>query len=284
MLRYPMINAQIPHDHCAAGSGEGPSWPFQCRVRWGSENRTSNVGGEIVRCSYVGLVLFLISTISYDKLVFFSLGRHAELCAQSCKANDWVNPISLMSVTVWTASARPTLFFISIFFHPRLLYFILNLALEFSFFFFSLSPSFLLLGPPSPLTSYLFDTLCYLRVLFFVSKLKTVFYCTLDDGMRYCKSDWPGLCLFFCSQPLWVDLGFCLFQTFSNFTPPPHLPGSFLTPRFLDRLASHAVLRSCPEVHSFLTGINPEAVGDGRPCSEPPVILFIMVFPFCFAF
>eukprot|EP01086_Lenisia_limosa_P001770 TRINITY_DN1362_c0_g1_i1.p1 TRINITY_DN1362_c0_g1~~TRINITY_DN1362_c0_g1_i1.p1 ORF type:complete len:386 (-),score=123.78 TRINITY_DN1362_c0_g1_i1:10-1167(-) len=29
---------------------------------------------------------------------------------------------------------------------------------------------------------------------------------------------------------------------------------------FLDRLASHAVLRSCPEVHSFLTGINPEAL------------------------
>ena len=25
-----------------------------------------------------------------------------------------------------------------------------------------------------------------------------------SDGMRFCRSDWPGLCLFYCYQPLCV--------------------------------------------------------------------------------
>ena len=46
-------------------------------------------------------------------------------------------------------------------------------------------------------------------------------------GMRRCRSDWPGICLFFVINPRVlsanrVNLGF-LFHKFSNFTPPPPL-------------------------------------------------------------
>ena len=54
-------------------------------------------------------------------------------------------------------------------------------------------------------------------------------YCYIrwSDEMRCCRSDWPGLCLFCCYQPLCVISqqswfwAFFLFHQFSNFTPPP---------------------------------------------------------------
>ena len=44
--------------------------------------------------------------------------------------------------------------------------------------------------------------------------------------MRCCRSDWPGLCLFCCCQPIELIWGFglCLFHKFSNYTPPSHTP------------------------------------------------------------
>ena len=38
---------------------------------------------------------------------------------------------------------------------------------------------------------------------FFVHKFSN-FTVRWSDGMRRCRSDWPGLCLFCCYQPLWV--------------------------------------------------------------------------------
>ena len=43
----------------------------------------------------------------------------------------------------------------------------------------------------------------------------------LSDGMRYCRSDWPGLCLFCCYQPLCVVLGFFCFIISFVLPPPP---------------------------------------------------------------
>ena len=49
-----------------------------------------------------------------------------------------------------------------------------------------------------------------------------------SDGMRCCRSDWPGLCLFNCYQPLciisqqsWFGVFFFFFHKLFNFTPPP---------------------------------------------------------------
>ena len=47
-----------------------------------------------------------------------------------------------------------------------------------------------------------------------------------SDGMWCCRSDWPGLSLFFCYQPSWVAsqqgwFGPFRFFNFPNFTPPP---------------------------------------------------------------
>ena len=45
----------------------------------------------------------------------------------------------------------------------------------------------------------------------------------ISDGMRCCRSDWPGFGLFCCYQPLVNrdNFGLFLFHKFSNFTVPP---------------------------------------------------------------
>ena len=63
----------------------------------------------------------------------------------------------------------------------------------------------------------------------FVCFIKKIYYHVhWSDGMRCCRSDWPGLCLFCCYQPLcvvsqqrWFGLFFCFinFPIISTFTP-----------------------------------------------------------------
>ena len=50
----------------------------------------------------------------------------------------------------------------------------------------------------------------------------------MSDGMRCCRSDWPELCLFCCSQPLCyqpkkVDFGSFCFLIFQFIPPPPQI-------------------------------------------------------------
>ena len=85
-----------------------------------------------------------------------------------------------------------------------------------------------------PLSILLFDCLflCALQrwqliVLYTYCVLNNPFPLHWSDGMRCCRSDWPGLCLFCCyqllcivSQQSWLGV-FFLCHKFSNSTPPP---------------------------------------------------------------
>ena len=79
----------------------------------------------------------------------------------------------------------------------------------------------------------------YNLVLFLIS-IFISYVVRWSDGMRYCKSDLPGLCLFCCHQPSYavshrVDFGllFFLFHKFSTFITPIlfiHRISFFFTP------------------------------------------------------
>ena len=81
-----------------------------------------------------------------------------------------------------------------------------------------------LTSPPPPRLLFLW----FLSISLSCTQLLLVlfYYVRWSDGMQCCRSDWPGLCLFWCYQPLcvvsqqsWFWLFLC--YKFSNLPPPP---------------------------------------------------------------
>ena len=145
---------------------------------------------------------------------------------------DWVyyNPITLISVMVWTASARcnlATLFHL-LRFHSshnsgwmwrsrpyvptrnidfRILQYIMYVSCELLFS--GWASSSFSLRDSQKIKLFVWNTSSMIK-----ANLLPFLFLPYSDGMRCCGSDWPGLCLFCCYQPLCVGsqqswFGFC---------------------------------------------------------------------------
>ena len=63
-----------------------------------------------------------------------------------------------------------------------------------------------------------------------------------NDGMRCCRSDWPGLCLFCCYQPSCVVFVFFCFINFPILPPPPRRTRKWRSQSWMSSSAAKCVL------------------------------------------